>query len=174
MSLSRHTFRFRADFQAFLTPDALDLFTANRPALLNQQGTDAPIAIARMLPGQNDNTPVQLDLLGQRLLDGISIGGTMQSQIATGPPLRAQPLVNNMCYGSFLLHWAYHFFELTSPNTRFFSIASASIFFFQFLEPFGIGYIHVAVFAFRDDSDISMRYFRISVLNYNFVQEYCG
>ena len=95
--LSRHTFRFRADLRPLLTPYALDLFAANRPDLLSQQDTDVVIAVARTLLGQSDNTPVQLDLLGQRLLNGISIGGTMKYQIAKNPLFRAQPLVNNTC-----------------------------------------------------------------------------
>ena len=53
----------------------------------------------------------------------------MQTQKETRPTLRAQPLVNDMRYRSFFLRRTYHFFELTSSKTRFFNMASASIFF---------------------------------------------
>ena len=58
-----------------------------------------------------------------------------------------EALVDPMGDGLLLLRRAYQFFALTSSNTRFLSMDSASIFFFQRFESFSISQIHVAIFS---------------------------
>ena len=120
---------FGAHLEPLSPTDALDLLPTHRPTFFCQHSTDAPIAIARIGPGQHHNALVQLLLPIGHGFRRIPIRRSGHGPIATRPAHRAHPLANHMGDGRFFLRRAHHFFELTSLSTRFSNIASANIFF---------------------------------------------
>jgi hypothetical protein len=77
-------------FQPLKSSDALHKLASRFPSFPHQQGSDPPVAVARILPAQPHDALDQLLSLCQRLLRAVSATGAVQSEVAS--PTRAMRL----------------------------------------------------------------------------------
>jgi hypothetical protein len=105
--------------QALFAPDALDLLTVHRPALLAQRAPRKPVAPARMLPGQAPQPLAQCVFAAEATAGLVTLGRAVLPGDPARPPLRQPKPVHQHLDGLASARRAHHFPSASSRNAWF-------------------------------------------------------